>query len=664
MLFLFPILAGMKNIIQILFLCFVGISNLLAQPEVYPWGNISGIRLDGELMELNSSLNLVGADWSDVKHSDKEVGQYQYRRVNNTQFTNLSLDNFLFDQSVEALGAGQANVRINFRNQLDTAIIGSFFKLALPVSKYDVSTLQLGEPKTIKPGEIPEAPGVIGKGRTKELIINGETRNLKVTVNEETHIMVRKDPSDENSPIEIIFALMTGQMEKGTSSFRSFHISATGVADLTPITLTLDQSKVGRPFKGFGGNFRLQNPVSDPPVIDYCLENMDVRWGRVEMPWRFWHPEEADDPLSKAQRGEIHPRVKASMEMAQRLHNLGMPVILSDWSAPEWAIEGRLTWGPQPGGVRGNPLDQTKSEQIYKSIADYIQYVKDNYGFEFVMFSFNESDLGINVRQTPEEHAKLIKELGAYLESRGIKTKLLLGDTADVNGWPFVDAAIDDPATHPYIGAVSFHSWRGYTDENLKRWLSAAEKMNLPLLIGEGSMDAGAWRYPDIFSEPMYAMEEMNLYVRILKICQPESILQWQLTADYSPMSGGGVFGETNAPLSPTQRFWNFKQIADMPEGLSAMPVNADRDNVICAALGDLTRKMYVIHIVNNGASRPAILKGLPADVRRVKVFVTNERTSMAEQRSWVRNGEANFYISSNSFVTLRVDGESPFRGL
>ena len=652
----------MKIITQILLLCFFTITNLLAQPEVYPWGNISGIRLDGELMELNSSLNLIGTDWSDVKQTDKEVGQYQYRRVNNTQFTNLSLENFLFDQSVEALGAGQANVRINFRNQLDTVIIGSFFKLTLPDSKYDISTLNLVEENSVKPGEIPETPGEITKAISRKLIINGLSRYLRITVNEETLILVRKDPADENSPIEILFALMTGQMDKGTSAFRSFHISATGVADLTPVTLTLDKSLVGRPFKGFGGNFRLQNPVSDPPVIDYCLENMDVRWGRVEMPWTFWHPEELDDPILKAQKGEIHPRVKASMEMAQRLHDLGMPVILSNWSAPDWAIQGQRTWGPQPGGLRGNPLDQTKSEQIYKSIADYIQYVKDHYGFEFALFSFNESDLGIYVRQTPEEHAKLIKELGAYLESRGIKTKLVLGDTADVNGWPFVNAAMDDPDTHPYIGAVSFHSWRGYTDENLKKWFEAAEKMNLPLLVGEGSMDAGAWRYPDIFKEPMYAMEEMNLYVRILKICQPESILQWQLTADYSPMSGGGVFGETNAPLTPTQRFWNFKQIADMPEGLSAIPVDADRENVVCAALGDHDRKMYVVHIVNNGASRPAVLKGIPADVRRVKVFVTNERTSMAEQRSWVRNGEANFFIHSNSFITLLVDGESPFQ--
>ena len=281
---------------------------------------------------------------------------------------------------------------------------------------------------------------------------------------------------------------------------------------------------------------------------------------------------------------------------------------------------------------------------------------------EFVMFSFNESDLGIYVRHTAEEHAEFIKGLGDYLESRGIGTRLLLGDTADANGWPFVEAAINDKSTHKYIGAVSFHSWRGYTDENLKKWAEAAERMDLPLLVGEGSMDAGAWRYPDIFNESLFAMEEMNLYTRILKICQPESILQWQLTADYSPMIGGGIFGNNDIPLTPTQRFWNFKQMADMPEGLFAMKVDADKENIVCAALGDDEKGLYTIHIVNNGAMRQATLQGIPADIQWMKIYTTNRKRKMSRGRPIrVIEGKATFFMDGNSFITVLVDGESPF---
>ena len=649
------------NLLCTLF-CLVGSFSGMAQPAVYPWSNISGIRLDGELMELNSALCVVGQDWSSVKKTAKEQARYHYRRRGSTQHVSLGMDPFLFNQSVEDLGAGRANVRIHFSSEADTTITGTFFVLDLPSSSYSEATLRFIDPDPEKGARNDEvSPGEIHSGIARGMRIEGPARNLEVLLNEHTEIIVKKSDSEDAGIIEVYFTLMSGTMKKGASVYRSIVLNAQGIPDLSPVELILDTTKPGRPYTGFGGNFRLQNPGVDEKVIDYCLENMDVRWGRVEMPWRFWHPDENHDPLARAEGGDLHPRVQAAMEMAHKLHELGMPVILSDWSAPDWAIEGRRTFGPQPGGLRGNPLNQSKIKQIYESIADYLQYVRDHYGFEFTMFSFNESDLGIYVRQTPQEHAAFIKGLGVYLESRGLITKLLLGDTADANGWPFIEAAMDDEGTHPFIGAVSFHSWRGYTDENLHRWAMAAEQMDLPLLVGEGSMDAGAWRYPDIFSEPTYAMEEANLYVRILKICQPESILQWQLTADYSPMTGGGVFGNTNAPLEPTQRFWNFKQIADVPEGLFAMPVEANRENVVCAGLGDNDNGVYVIHLVNNGASRQVTLKGLPRDARRARLFVTNESEQMTLQRSWVRNGQASFYADSESFITVHIDSISPF---
>ncbi len=640
----------------------VSTSALSAQTEVYPWSNISGIRLDGELMELNSALCVVGHDWSSVKKTAKEQASYQYRRRGSTQHVNVVMDRFSFNQAVEDLGAGRANVRIHFSCEADTAIIGTFFALDLPSSRYSEATLQLIDPFLVNGDEdMAGSPGKILSGRAMGMSIEGPSRNLQVLLNEPTDIVVRKSGSDKAGKLEVYFTLMSGPLKKGDSAFRSIDLSAQGIPDLSPVELTIDTRTTGRPFKGFGGNFRLQNPGVDEKVIDYCLENMDVRWGRVEMPWRFWHPDESEDPMARAENGDLHPRVQAAMEMAKKLYEQGMPVILSDWSAPDWAIQGRRTFGPQPGGLRGNPLDESKIVQIYESIADYLQYVKDRYGFEFAMFSFNESDLGIYVRQTPQEHAAFIKGLGAYLASRGLTTKLLLGDTADANGWPFIEAAMEDKETHPFIGTVSFHSWRGYTDENLRKWAMAAERMNLPLLVGEGSMDAGAWRYPDIFSEPTYALEEAILYVRILKICQPESILQWQLTADYSPMTGGGVFGNTNAPLEPTQRFWNFKQIADVPEGLFAMPVKTNRENVVCAVLGDNDKGIYLIHLVNNGASRLINLKGLPKEVRRARVYVTNESKQMSTRRSWIRDGKASFFAEANSFITIHADSEPPF---
>ncbi|MEO6456620.1 MAG: hypothetical protein ABIN97_21270, partial [Ginsengibacter sp.] len=213
--------------------------------------------------------------------------------------------------------------------------------------------------------------------------------------------------------------------------------------------------------------------------------------------------------------------------------------------------------------------------------------------------------------------------------------------------------AIADPSTHQYIGDVSFHSWRGWDSTTLQKWNDAATKLNLPLLVGEGSTDAAAWAYPAIFQEQTYALKEINLYTRILAICQPESILQWQLTSDYSPLAGGGVYGDTGA-LRPTQRFWNLKQLASIPPGLKAMPIRSSAANVSCAALGDNEKGIYSIQLVNNATTRQVTLTGLPKKVKSLRMFVTTKKLSMQQgQLIPVVNGKANFTLEATGYTSL-----------
>jgi hypothetical protein len=379
---------------------------------------------------------------------------------------------------------------------------------------------------------------------------------------------------------------------------------------------------------------------------------MLVAFARVEMPWMFWQPVENSNPIDSAKAGKLHPHVKESMEMAQRLSKKNIPIILSAWFPPKWAVVGELHFRHQPGEPWGNPLDSTKANEIYKSITDYILYLKDAYGVDVKLFSFNESDLGINVRQTGEEHAALIKGLGAYFETHGLKTKMLLGDNSDATTYSFIYPAMHDAAAHKYIGAISFHSWRGWDTETLQKWRDAATQMHLPLIVGEGSIDAAAWNYPQIFQEQIYALKEINLYTRLMAICQPLSILQWQLTADYSPLKGGGIFGD-NESLQPTQRFWNLKQLASVPENLYAMPVTTDASFISCAAQGDNNRNIYAVHIVNNGAERMVTLKGLPPAVKKLTIHTTSKNKNMKEEKPVaVVNGEATFKIDAVSYTT------------
>jgi hypothetical protein len=621
------------------------------QAEVTAWGNMTGIRLDGHLMAFESSLLAVGVKGGETLRTAKERQQPRYSRDGNRRIVTTQLDSLEFKQIVTDIGRGAVTVDLEVKSKEKMAVHGVYFALQIPTDLAGGGKFELLHPQDESFAGLRPMHGSAVKMSASGILLTAPHRQVRVTWDEPGEILVNDIGGGR---AEVRFTLISGAAEEGLTVERSLSVTAMGDIDTRPVSLTLDTSRQGRPFEGLGGNFRIQNPEVDPVVIRYNLENMKVTWGRVEMPWRFWHPEEDVDPIEDARAGNLNPRVRQAMEMAQDLDKRGIPVMLAAWSGPNWAMEGTFNFREERGGLRGLPLNQAKAEQIYASITAYVRYLQDEYGVKTVAFSFNESDLGINVRQTAEEHAKLIRELGAHFRKSGLETKLLLGDTADGNGYAFTYAALKDPATHPYIHAVSFHSWRGWEDETLQRWAEVAAELNLPLIVGEGSTDAAAYRYPAIFEELVYSLEEINLYTRMLAICQPQSIIQWQLTGDYSILAGGGVYGNRNEPLRPTRRFWNLKQLADMPTGLFAMPVAGDRALVTAAALGDNARGEYVFHVVNNGAAREAVLTGLPEGIKELEVIITDERRRMEKgSRIPVKAGQARFSLEATSLTTL-----------
>ncbi|MGH7494412.1 MAG: hypothetical protein ACREOO_18730 [bacterium] len=643
----------------------------LDKPEVMAWGNLNGIRVQGQLMEFKTCLRVVQADWSKCEETTKERQRQRHRyiRSGTTQTMTARMDSLFFTQVVEESGPGVATIAVQCSSTADTNIAGVFFCIELPGADYSDGRVQLIDAETPAAAEIalaasrPAARRVYLRTTARGARFLSPRRQLEVTLATPAEILVRNYVSDstmhaqqnDGTNIHVYLTLLSGSAKKDQIAKNIITLRAAGEVDRNPVALEMDPLRPGQAFDGLGGNFRLQNPKTDPQVIAYNLDNMRVAWGRVEMPWPFWHPDEEVDPIAAARAGNLHERVQAAMEMAQRLAHKGMPVIVSDWSAPAWAIIGDPgdAFRPRPGGLRGYPLNSEKIDKIYASIGAYLLYLKQRYGVEAVAFSFNESDLGINVRQTAEEHAEFIKGLGAHLAALGLATKLLLGDTSDA--WPieFIKPAKADLEAVKYIAAVSFHSWRGCTDEILAQWSAAARELNIPLLVGEGSTDAAAWTYPQIFDEPSFALHEINLYTRICALSQPKSILQWQLTADYSLLAGGGIFGNEEK-LRPTQRFWNLKQLAATPAGSFALPISCDHPDVTSAAFGNIANGDYAVHVVNNGATRPATLRGLPSSLQELRLFITDSERGMKEsKRVPVVNGKAQFTLDAMSFTTL-----------
>ena len=642
----------MKNLILLILVTLPFYEKSYSQPELQAWGNMSGIRIDGHLMKFETSIYLAKNGWKDYAETGKEKQRRPiYKREGDLQIVNTFIDSIFITKSVKSIDEHKAQISLKIDSKVAHEISGLFFCLKVPGEDFMDGKIKLIEPSTelSLSSSIGSSENEIIRMETKGYRLMGKSREVEMTFETPTLMIVKREGDD----IKIYIEIHKGSLKENQLIEKLITIQSWGQIDKKPVTMNLGLSNPGRPFDGIGGNFRLQNPKMDPQVIDYCLKNLRVSWARVEMPWRFWHPNEDEEPIEMADNGKLHAHVKASMEMAQRLDKMGIPVMLAAWFPPTWAVEGEITREPKPGGLRGNAFDQSKKEKIYKSITDYMLYLKRHYDVETIYFSFNESDLGIDVRQTDKEHTTLIKELGAYMKSKGLKTTLLLGDTADANGWPFINDAMSDSEAKPFMGAVSYHSWRGWNYETLEKWDEAARKMDIPLIVGEGSIDAAAWRYPGIFKEQSYALEEIELYVRILDICEPLTILQWQLTSDYSPLIGGGLFGNSE-PLGPTQRFWNLKQLGSTKKGLKHLDMSNDGKDIHVAALGNLDHNDLAFHIVNNGATREVNIKGIPPKVKKLNVYVTDIDRGMVKQNPVrIIDGVATITVEKVSFTSL-----------
>lgn len=631
-------------------LLFAPLQHLLAQAELMPYGNLTGIRIKGQLMPFDTRIVVAGNNWKKVFFTGKELQQPKFMRNGDEQIVNTQIDSIHFTETVEDVGKGKARIIIKCFSAQDITLDGVYFNVTLPTAYNDGTVKLSNQPEHQFSQTGLGAQGMHLQHDLEEAGFTAASQDIRIKQDTISTIIFRNDEKQKN--ISLYFPICSGKISKGVVFQRIYEIKVSGSIDDSPVEMKLDASAPGRIFDGLGGNFRIQNPAHDPEVIDYCLKNLRVAWGRVEMPWISWQPDSMVDPAA-TDTAMLNVRVKRAMEMAQRLSRMNIPVIVTAWFPPAWAVEGKLNMGRSPEGIWGNPLKASSMNKIYQSITDYIIYLKEHYGVEVADFSFNESDLGIDVRQTAEEHDELIKGLGAYFASHGLTTKLLLGDNSDATTYNFIYPAMNDPQAKPYMGMVSFHSWRGWDTPTLQKWADAAKQTNLPLLVGEGSIDAAAWGYPQYFLEQSYALEEINLYTRLLAICQPISILQWQLTSDYSPLKGGGIFGD-NGPLEPTQRFWNLKQLASTPKDLRFMPVTTNVADISCAALGDNAKHIYTIHIVNNGTGRKVHLTGLPAGMGKLNVYVTNIRSNMKQKGSVkISAGECEFKAEERSFITL-----------
>src|ERR1017187_9682266 len=353
-------------IIASLFLLGSWNAEVFAQVECTGQGNLRGIRVDGELMAFSTSIRAVLATTADTGQGGRGGGGGQFSRDGDSLTVTGSLTGgggrgggfgggFGGGRGRGGSPAAGANYRAIFKDaapgtvdaeiqisaSTNVAMQGVFFAITLPDADYAGGSAQWISPTSGTEASVSLAVRSADTNfnlhaSAKGVRLTSARRQIELNFPAPAELVIRDVRTRDNSSIEISFPVSLGGLTNGQSVHAAFAIKTTGEVDKSPAKLAIDLSKPGRRYDGMGGNFRIQSP-NDAAQIQYNLDNLRLAWGRLAMPLDRWQPNEDANPIEAATNG-LNANVREAMEMAQKLAQKNIPMLISIWSAPNWAL--------------------------------------------------------------------------------------------------------------------------------------------------------------------------------------------------------------------------------------------------------------------------------------------------------------------------------------
>jgi O-glycosyl hydrolase len=408
-------------------------------------------------------------------------------------------------------------------------------------------------------------------------------------------------------------------------------LKLSGTPHAAEAKLSVDPAMQRYPFDGFGGNFRV---FKETPIVGYSLDQLQVSWARIDFNAMAWDRDRSAPAPS--------PALQRTFELMQRVQKEKIPWILSLWFLPERFYTDS---NQRPFGSFGRRIAPDRWPEFLDLLGSYLVYIKSHYGVEPDLFSFNEPDLGVSIGFTGETHREAIKRIGAHLASLGLKTRLLLGDTANPrDSHLFALPAAGDAAAMRYVGAVSFHSWGNGTPEQYAAWGDLAEWVHRPLLVAEAGVDPGAFQN-SAYDSYAYGLLEARQFQELLRYARPQALIYWQFTDDY-----GLVHVGPNNVIEPTPRFWLMKHFVNLtPTRSHAVASSSDQADVLVSAF--VRGNAVAVHVLNLGAEREAVIAGLPAGAWRT--VTSTEAAGYQEATVTVGGGAYAWRLPARSLTTL-----------
>jgi hypothetical protein len=197
-------------------------------------------------------------------------------------------------------------------------------------------------------------------------------------------------------------------------------------------------------------------------------------------------------------------------------------VAASVWKVADWMVS-------NPESEEHRSLQQEKYAKVVDAMGAWLVRAKEEYGVEVDYVSFNEADIGITVSLTPSEVVALIREGGPRLESLGLKTRWLLGDTSSAGSFTaYTPRIYAEEDIRPYLGPLAFHSWDASTPDLFLRNIGEfADANGLEVWCTEGGFDAQEWNTPEEFPTWKHAQRLAGIYTRVLRETRATTLLYW-----------------------------------------------------------------------------------------------------------------------------------------
>lgn len=585
------------------------------------WGNIRAAVDGPRETTLRAGLWVVGKGWNPI------VRQESLSDFNRTPGEAGALSIAGDAHLAGAIVRLQQTIRdtaIDYRcSTTDAAPIeGVYWHVDLPIAAFAGGLVKIGDRDfTLTPAKSADARALFDAKADRVRFRDKDGRTMiDLTFDRAVHIRVQDISSYGEASFQLLVPIHESDLARGESASLAVTAKTTIVADISDATVTIDPAGRRSAFDGFGGNFVYG---TDSPVTRATLDALRLTWARIPLDLREWEPtndngdpnltNEAALAANDVESSTLRKRFELDRELFKRTDGR---IIASIWYPPEWLFAEPIAsgWREQPGTI-----PRERWPELAECITSYLERLKNVYGVEPKLLSFNESDQGVYVKLDGESTRDLAKLLAAEFSRKGLKTKLLLGDSADVaKGLDQIGPTLADKESRAFVGGLAYHPWAGQ-NEAWPKWADIAAREGLPLFTTEMGADADAWR-DGSFASPRYTLRLARRYVEQLADARSTALLEWEWSDDY-PMTSE-VDGKQK--LSPRGE-WLKLMTNRTPQFGQTIATTVDRSTMRAATIarGDA----WTVLLVNLDAERTIHVRGLPAKLKSMTLGVIDPLT-------------------------------------